>query len=239
MGNSASSSNYEDAYAAPVSYPVVEQSYPIKSLKIPPRTTSKGIDIKQINNINKNLNSNFSTSHIQQHTFNGEVNHVALKIVILGKESVGKASFVNRSTKGSPDKSYNTTETVFKTMMLKKTSVTFQIVTVNDDMYLDAELFYDTVGVFLMYDMTNRDTFHAIESVYLPFLRRCCPYSVLKVLIASKADGWPEVSGDEGKLLALMNHMHYCEISTKDNINMQKPFLHISETVAKSHAASI
>lgn len=34
-------------------------------------------------------------------------------------------------------------------------------------------------------------------------------------------DGWPEVTADEGKLLALMNHMQYCEISTRDNINMQ------------------
>eukprot|EP00026_Physarum_polycephalum_P012995 Phypoly_transcript_13350.p2 GENE.Phypoly_transcript_13350~~Phypoly_transcript_13350.p2 ORF type:complete len:114 (+),score=13.76 Phypoly_transcript_13350:650-991(+) len=105
---------------------------------------------------------------------------------------------------------------------------------VNDDMYLEDDLFYDTVGVFLMYDATNRESFHAIESVYLPFIKRCCPYSIIKVLIAAKVDGWPEVTQDEGKLLALMNHMQYCEVSTKDNINMEKPFMHVAEAAAKN-----
>lgn len=243
MGNSASSgTEYDNAYTAPVSYPVVEESHPVvKQLKLPPRTTPKGIDIKNNNKANEHHNNTLFSLH--NNTFNGEVAHhhlvgsQPLKIIILGKESVGKASFVNRTTKGSPDKSYCPTETVFKTMLLKKTNVTFQIVMVNDDMYLDADLFYDAVAVFCMYDMTTRESFHAIESVYLPFIRRCCPYSVVKVLIASKVDGWPEVTADEGKLMGLMNHMHYCEVSTKDNINMQKPFLHVSEAVAQTHAA--
>lgn len=44
------------------------------------------------------------------------------------------------------------------------THVTLQMV--NDDMYLEGDLFYDAVGLFLMYDATNRDSFQAIESVY-------------------------------------------------------------------------
>lgn len=342
MGNNSSANVYEDAYIAPVAYPVVEASYPpsnpVPKINIPatnpPRTTSKGINIKHHLPIPINNNR-----VLQQHTYTGEEHgNVPIKIVLLGRESVGKGSFVNRSTKGSPDKSYCATETVFKTMLIRKTNVTFQIVVclyiyiplfftrlikysqtmtlhaflyiisvlsvliffkkkknvnclviynssyfqrkqnvsyaislslllspsplsffvsisylfklsfqmVNDDLYLEEDLFHDTAGVFLMYDMTNRESFHAIESVYLminfclrvcgiinsvpfsfffsfmylflfsicthfplyffpisfsiffspffsfmfgrylPFLRRCCPYSIKKVLIASK-----------------------------------------------------
>lgn len=143
MGNNNSSNVYEDAYIAPVSYPVVEESRPpVKKITtIPPlpisRTATKGINIKPHAPIPIN-----NKMPLHQHTYTGEEHgDCPVKVVILGKESVGKASFVNRSTKGSPEKSYNATETVFKTMLIRKQNITFQIVVCRDISYINSYVF--------------------------------------------------------------------------------------------------
>ncbi len=120
-----------------------------------------------------------------------------MKVVIFGKASVGKASFVNRNTKGnsSDERRDGCNEIVFKSLFIRNTNITFQIVVcnckfsssnnlififvyfteklnfflqlVNSDMFLNDSELMDASGVFLMYDITNRDTFLAIESMYL------------------------------------------------------------------------
>lgn len=123
MGNSESTV-YDTSYSAPVSYPVVEEP-PVKQIPQQPKPTrSKGIEIKR-----DQPSYRHDHAGVVQSSYAGESRgNGPLKIVILGKESVGKASFVNRSTKSSPDKRYVGTETVFRTMQLRKTNVTFQIV---------------------------------------------------------------------------------------------------------------
>ena len=125
MGNSESTV-YDTAYIAPVSYPMVDVP-PVKQIPQQPKPSrSKGIEIKRDHSLH---NRQGHTGVAVQSSYAGE-SHGAqpVKVVILGKESVGKASFVNRSTKGSPDKRYCGTETVVKTMQLRKANVTFQIV---------------------------------------------------------------------------------------------------------------
>jgi len=194
---------------------------------------TKNMAIIRNNSTAQGMKVNNVSSYTAGASYGNGMQHV--KVVILGCASVGKASFVNRTVKGQQGEKRGTTEIVFKTMLLKNTNITFQIVMVNDETFVSDGEIYDAAGVFLMYDATNRESFHAIESVYLPKLKRCCPYSLSTVLIASKVDGWPEVTNEEGKLLALMNHIHFCEVSTRDNINMQKPFTIVAEAVAKTH----
>jgi hypothetical protein len=121
MGNSEST--VYDSYSAPVSYPVVEVHAPVRQIPQQPKPSrSKGIEIRRADHFQDHAG-------VVQSSYAGESHgSQPVKIVILGKESVGKASFVNGSTKSSPDKRYCGTETVFRTMQLRKQNVTFQIV---------------------------------------------------------------------------------------------------------------
>jgi hypothetical protein len=74
---------------------------------------------------------NNSTTHgmkLNSYTVGASYGPHPVKVVILGCASVGKASFVNRNVKGGQVDNRSTTEIVFKTMLLKNSNVTFQIV---------------------------------------------------------------------------------------------------------------
>jgi hypothetical protein len=148
MGNSESTV-YDTSYSAPVSYPAVDIP-PVKQIPQPqlPKqpSRSKGIEIKR--------GDHYSFRHdhagVVQSSYAGESHGVQpIKIVILGKESVGKASFVNRTTKSSPDKRYCGTETVFRTMQLRKTNVTFQIV-VCARLYIISYTYFTLLSYFIL-----------------------------------------------------------------------------------------
>eukprot|EP01111_Echinosteliopsis_oligospora_P018417 TRINITY_DN8435_c0_g1_i3.p1 TRINITY_DN8435_c0_g1~~TRINITY_DN8435_c0_g1_i3.p1 ORF type:complete len:173 (+),score=31.43 TRINITY_DN8435_c0_g1_i3:41-559(+) len=161
-----------------------------------------------------------------------------LKVVIFGCESVGKSSFVNMNVGGNYVSSaydYVDNSGTIKTMEVNGVKFQFQILMIHDPYIINEFDLYDAAAVFFMYDSTDRATFKAIENTYLPKLQRCCPNALISILIASKVDKWPapEVTSDEGHLTALMNNLHFCEVSSKDNINIQKPFVIVGDVVSK------
>lgn len=121
---------------------IIHEQSPSKYPKTTP-TSSKNIAIKGSNNgHHSHSNRNTPTTeqgmrYLNSYTLGATYGNQPVKIVILGCASVGKASFVNRNVKGEQRESRGTTEIVFKTMLLKSSNITFQIVvcTINTQLY--------------------------------------------------------------------------------------------------------
>ena len=85
-------------------------------------------------------------------------------------------------------------------------------------------------GIFLIYDITNRDSFEILEN-WLIEIEKNASQNVLKILIGNKSDFVydREIKIEEGQAFANRKGMKFIETSDKLNANVNEAF----ETLAK------
>ena len=158
------------------------------------------------------------------------------KVLLLGNSDVGKSSLLLRYV-----------DSVWSDTFVPTIGVDFKVKTIEIDGKKVKLQIWDTAGqerfrtvvstyfrgahgIFLIYDITNRDSFKNLEN-WLIEIEKNASENVLKILIGNKNDLEDErdISPDEGKAFANRNGMQFIETSAKMNTNVNEAF----ETLGK------
>jgi Ras-related protein Rab-1A len=96
---------------------------------------------------------------------------------------------------------------------------------------LTTKYFRDAVGVFIVFDVTNTDTFHKSLNRWVQHVERYGPAQICRILIGNKIDLADKrlIESDDANEYAAMQQMKYIETSAKDGTNVMSAF----ETLAK------
>ena len=155
------------------------------------------------------------------------------KIILIGDSSCGKTSFFTRFTKDEFDeKSGSTIGVDFRTKLVKLNNdeiVKFQIwdTAGQENFYCICRSYYKhTCGAFIVYDVTNRETFDNLD-MWVKRLREnntnfCVNGPSVIYLLGNKIDlsDKREVSYEEGMLFASKHNILFSEMSCKSNNNV-------------------
>ena len=158
------------------------------------------------------------------------------KVLLLGNSDVGKSSLLLRYV-----------DSVWSDTFVPTIGVDFKVKTIEIDGKKVKLQIWDTAGqerfrtvvstyfrgahgLFLIYDITNRDSFKNLEN-WLIEIEKNASENVLKILIGNKNDLEDErdIASDEGKAFANRNGMQFIETSAKMNTNVNEAF----ETLGK------
>ena len=154
-----------------------------------------------------------------------------LKFIIIGDSSVGKSNIISQYKEGKFDSA-------------TQPSIGVQFIAKNIE--IDSKVFrlqiWDTAGqenframtkiyyknsscAFIVYDITEEDTFHHVES-WINECKKVCPETILFVLIGNKSDleEKRDISYDQGSKLAQKHNMLFFETSAKNGDNIQTIF---------------
>ena len=158
------------------------------------------------------------------------------KVLLLGNSDVGKSSLLLRYVDSVWSDTFVPTIGVdfkVKTIEIGGKKVKLQIWdTAGQERFrtVVSTYFRGAHGIFLIYDITNRDSFKNLEN-WLIEIEKNASENVLKILIGNKNDLEDErdITPDEGKAFANRNGMQFIETSAKMNTNVNEAF----ETLGK------
>ena len=158
------------------------------------------------------------------------------KVLLLGNSDVGKSSLILRYVDQVWSDTFVPTIGVdfkVKTLEIENKQIKMQIWdTAGQERFRNviSSYFRGSHGIFLIYDITNRDSFKNLES-WLIEIEKNASQNVLKILIGNKSDlvDDREIKTEEGQAFANRNGMKFIETSAKMNTNVNEAF----ETLAK------
>ena len=158
------------------------------------------------------------------------------KVLLLGNSDVGKSSLILRYVDQVWSDTFVPTIGVdfkVKTLELENKQIKMQIWdTAGQERFRNviSSYFRGSHGIFLIYDITNRDSFKNLEN-WLIEIEKNASQNVLKILIGNKSDlvDDREIKKEEGQAFANRNGMKFIETSAKMNTNVNEAF----ETLAK------
>lgn len=162
------------------------------------------------------------------------------KYIIVGDSSVGKSCFMLRFTDNRFKADHDITigvEFGTKTIRLNKTQIKIQIWdTAGQESFRSiARSYYrGAVGVLLMYDITNKDSFINVYR-WLNEIREQSSHEICIMLVGNKTDrsGERKVSTEEAKEFALNNDMLFVEASALNGTNVENAFVMSSSEILK------
>ncbi|CAK90429.1 unnamed protein product (macronuclear) [Paramecium tetraurelia] len=148
--------------------------------------------------------------------------HYLFKFIIVGDTSVGKSCLLLNYTEGKFKEEHDATIGVeFGSQGFKHKNKQFKIQiwdTAGQESFrsITRSYYKGSIGVLLVFDITNRQSFHNIVRWYNEILD-CAHESVDIVIVGNKIDLESErqVSADEGKQFAEQYRIHYIETSAK------------------------
>ena len=163
--------------------------------------------------------------------------HYLFKYIIIGDSSVGKSNILLRYVYDKFNEEFQSTigvEFAAKNLEINNKIYRIQIWdTAGQESFRSITRFYykNSVCAFIVYDITNRNSFLNIQS-WLDDIQKQCPKTVLLILVGNKIDLNDErqVSYDEGANYAQENNMLFFETSAKNGDNIDLLF----DTSAKS-----
>ncbi|CAM9338499.1 unnamed protein product [Discosporangium mesarthrocarpum] len=171
-----------------------------------------------------------------------DMHEYTLKFVLVGSAGVGKSQLVLRFVRHSfTDESFPTIGMEFATKALQygdNCRIRAQIWdTAGHDRFRSmTEAYYrGTVGAMLVYDITDRNTFDALDG-WLKQIRENCHRNIVLCLVGNKSDRSAkerEVSMVEGMKFAQKHSMDFCEVSAKNNVNVGPVLRHLIMSMAK------
>ena len=166
-----------------------------------------------------------------------------IKIMTLGNSDVGKSSILIRYVDESWNEAFVPTIGVdfkVKSMEVEQKKIKMQIWdTAGQERFRNviSSYFRGAHGLFLIYDITNRDSFKNLEN-WLIEIEKNASENVLKILVGNKNDLEQdrEISYEEGKNFANRNGMEFIETSAKINTNVSEAFEMLGKLMIKNEA---
>ena len=153
------------------------------------------------------------------------------KVLLLGNSDVGKSSLILRYVDQTWSDSFVPTIGVdfkVKSLVIDNKKIKMQIWdTAGQERFRNviSSYFRGSHGIFVIYDITNRDSFKNLEN-WLLEIEKNSNQNVLKILVGNKKDLEEdrEIKTEEGQSFADRNGMQFMETSAKMNINVNETF---------------
>ena len=162
------------------------------------------------------------------------------KVLLLGNSDVGKSSIILRYVDQIWSDTFVPTIGVdfkVKTVQVDNKNIKMQIWdTAGQERFrtVISTYFRGSHGLFLIYDITNRDSFKNLEN-WLSEIEENANKNVLKILIGNKCDleNDREIKTEEGQAFANRNGMQFMETSAKMNTNINESFEALAKLMIK------
>lgn len=165
---------------------------------------------------------------------------VLFKIVILGNTGVGKTCILKRLTQNTFEEETGVTIGVefgnFGMIVREQTFVKLQIWdTAGQESFrsITRNFYQGSEGVFLVYDITNRQSFEELRTQWLQEVRRNTPNNIIIYLVGNVADAPDEerqVTAEEALEFAREEKFsHFVETSAKTGLNVHEIFQTITK----------
>jgi len=167
----------------------------------------------------------------------------ALKILMIGPSGAGKSALLIRYCDDQFD-SESSTATIGVDFKRKKLSVhgkayqLYLLDTAGQERFrtLSNSYYRGAHGVILVYDISNRQSFQAMERWFEEAESNAIPGAIM-YLVGSKLDKAASrraVEYTEGEQMAARHGVGFCEVSSKTRENVRKPFVEIVDQIVKS-----
>ncbi|KAI9785026.1 MAG: hypothetical protein M1839_001223 [Geoglossum umbratile] len=165
-----------------------------------------------------------------------------LKILLIGPSGAGKSALLIRYCDDLFD-SESSTATIGVDFKLKKMSVHGMpyrlnlLDTAGQERFrtLSNSYYRGAHGVILVYDISNRDSFLAMDLWFQEAEANAMP-GVVTYLVGSKLDKTSSrsVKYEEGEALAKRHGSSFCEVSAKTRENVRRPFIELVNKIVSS-----
>ena len=162
---------------------------------------------------------------------------INIKLTIIGDSDVGKTTLIYRYTDNNFNEEISPTvglDNKVKKLKIQGLQAKIQIWdTAGQEKYdsLTKQLYNNTDGVILVFDLTNNTSFINIKN-WIKKVGNNCDHKIKKLLVGNKADmkDGIKVSKKDIYNLCKENRLKYNDVSAKENINVEKAF----ETIINS-----
>ena len=162
-----------------------------------------------------------------------EVPDYTWKIILVGNKRVGKTSITNRYIKDSFEEEYKSSQVIEyqkKNMTIEGTEKWAQMHiwdTLGQEKFkhLAPIFFRKSVGAFLVYDVTNRDSFLALDG-WKEQLNNSTESKIVVMLVGNKVDMGDKkvITTDMGQDYARQTGWGFAEVSAKTNVGIDAAF---------------
>uniref|UniRef100_W8B3C6 Ras-related protein Rab-39A n=1 Tax=Ceratitis capitata TaxID=7213 RepID=W8B3C6_CERCA len=167
---------------------------------------------------------------------------IAIKVVIVGNGGVGKSSMIQRYCKGIFTKDYKKTIGVdFLERQIEIDGEDVRIMlwdTAGQERFrsITKSYYRNSVGVLLVYDITNYASFEHIPLWMMEAQRHIEPHRPVFALVGCKLDlvnagGRREVSTEEAQTFAKEHGLHFVETSARNGVNVEEAFRMVTQEV--------
>ena len=172
-----------------------------------------------------------------------EKDEIAIKVTLIGESSVGKTSIINRYTKESFSQELDSTlgaNYSQKKITLYKKKIRMDLWdTAGQEKYraIGRHFYKESYIVCLVYDITNKDSFEKIKSVWYPDLKEYGEKLKIVALVGNKLDKYleEEVNEEDAKKFAVEIKAIYKRTSAMEGTNIEDLF----NTLADKYLAEI
>ena len=162
---------------------------------------------------------------------------IGIKVTLIGESSVGKTSIINRYTKNAFTQEMESTlgaNYSQKKITLHKQKIRLDLWdTAGQEKYraIGRHFYKESYIVCLVYDITNRDSFEKLKSVWFPELKEYGEKLKILALVGNKLDKYldEDVNDEEAKKFAEEINAFFTKTSAMEGTNIEDLFNTLAE----------
>ena len=162
---------------------------------------------------------------------------IGIKVTLIGESSVGKTSIINRYTKNAFTQEMESTlgaNYSQKKITLHKKKIRMDLWdTAGQEKYraIGRHFYKESYIVCLVYDITNRDSFEKLKSVWFPELKEYGEKLKILALVGNKLDKYldEDVNDEEAKKFAEEINAFFTKTSAMEGTNIEDLFNTLAE----------
>ena len=163
---------------------------------------------------------------------------INIKLIIIGDSDVGKTTLIYRYTDNYFNEEISPTvglDNKVKKLNIQGLQAKIQIWdTAGQEKYdsLTSQLYKNTDGIILVFDLTNNTSFISIKK-YIEKIKKNCDHKIKKLLLGNKVDMKDGIKVNKKDIYDLCknNCLKYNDVSAKENINVEKAFRTIIDSI--------
>ena len=163
---------------------------------------------------------------------------INIKLIIIGDSDVGKTTLIYRYTDNYFNEEIAPTvglDNKVKKLNIQGLQAKIQIWdTAGQEKYdsLTSQLYKNTDGIILVFDLTNNTSFISIKK-YIEKIKKNCDHKIKKLLVGNKVDMKDGIKVNKKDIYDLCknNCLKYNDVSAKENINVEKAFRTIIDSI--------